>query len=121
MSQNQATQTQELIGTTEAAFLLNISAVRLRQLLQQGRVIGAYKQGRRWVIPLTKGMPKIKPGSRGTGILPVVPKALGAKGGAPLKPEFISTEGFSPLTEPTALTNPQFPSSLGPKLAAATK
>ena len=65
MSQNQATQTQELIGTTEAAFLLNISAVRLRQLLQQGRVIGAYKQGRRWVIPLTKGMPKIKPGSRG--------------------------------------------------------
>ncbi len=73
MSQNQATQTAvrrpspqaELIGTTEAAFLLNISAVRLRQLLQQGRVVGAYKQGRRWVIPLIKGMPKIKPGSRG--------------------------------------------------------
>ncbi len=65
MSQNQGNQTEELIGTTEAAFLLNISAVRLRQLLQQGRVVGAYKQGRRWVIPLTKGMPKIKPGSRG--------------------------------------------------------
>ena len=65
MSNQQLDQTQEVIETKEAAFLLNISVIRLRQLLQQGRVVGAYKQGRRWQIPLYKGMPNIKAGSRG--------------------------------------------------------
>ena len=62
---SQATKAKNYIGTREASFLLNISAVRLRQLLQHGRVIGACKSGRRWLIPLKKGMPQITPGKRG--------------------------------------------------------
>ncbi|MGK7919410.1 MAG: DNA-binding protein [Trichodesmium sp.] len=54
------------IGTTEAAFLLNISTARLRLLLRQGRLKGAKKVKRFWVIPLnSRGMPEITPGSRG--------------------------------------------------------
>ncbi|MEB3342374.1 DNA-binding protein [Okeania sp.] len=57
---------QDKVGTTEAAFLLNISARRLGSLLRQGRVIGAKKVKRFWLIPLNnKGMPEIIPGSRG--------------------------------------------------------
>ncbi len=60
MSNKQETLTQEnYIATKEAAFLLNISVVRLRQLLQQGRVVGAYKQGRCWLIPLKKECPRL--------------------------------------------------------------
>ncbi|WP_287528061.1 DNA-binding protein [Okeania sp. SIO2C2] len=55
-----------LVGTTEAAFLLNISTARLRLLLKQSRVIGAKKKGRFWAIPLNnRGMPEITPGLRG--------------------------------------------------------
>jgi hypothetical protein len=53
------------IGTTEAAFLLGICHQRVRQLLTTGRIKGAKKIGRFWLIPLYKGMPKIIPGSRG--------------------------------------------------------
>ena len=53
------------IGTTEAAHYLGISTVRLRILLQQGRVKGAEKQGRAWIIPLFNGMPVIE--ERGKG------------------------------------------------------
>ncbi len=53
------------VGTTEAAFLLNISAQRLRWLLKQGRVKGAKKVDRFWLIPLFKGMPVISKGDRG--------------------------------------------------------
>lgn len=54
------------IGTTEAAFLLNISTARLRVLLKQGRVKGAYKVKRLWMIPLNKrGMPEVSSGTRG--------------------------------------------------------
>ena len=51
--------------TTKAAFLLNISARRLRQLLQQGRVKGAYKSHRFWLIPLYNGLPQINRAKRG--------------------------------------------------------
>lgn len=54
-----------MVGTTEAAELLNISTRRLRCLLSQNRVHGAYKSGRGWVIPLVKGYPKIRKASRG--------------------------------------------------------
>ncbi|NEN90782.1 MAG: helix-turn-helix domain-containing protein [Okeania sp. SIO3H1] len=55
-----------LVTTTEAAFLLNISTGRLRELLNQNRVIGAHKRKRLWMIPLNHwGMPEIKPGRRG--------------------------------------------------------
>jgi hypothetical protein len=53
------------IGTTEAAQYLGISTVRLRILLQQGRVKGAQKQGRNWMIPLFKGMPVIEERRKG--------------------------------------------------------
>ncbi|WP_192901183.1 MULTISPECIES: DNA-binding protein [Okeania] len=54
------------IGTTEAAFLLNISTARLRVLLKEGRVIGARKVKRFWMIPVNgRGMPEITPGRRG--------------------------------------------------------
>jgi hypothetical protein len=42
------------VSTTKAASLLMISTRRLRQLLKEGRVIGAYKSGNFWFIPLSK-------------------------------------------------------------------
>ena len=53
------------VHTVEAASLLNISDRRLRQLLQQGRVKGAYKSGRYWLVPLYNGLPQIEPAKRG--------------------------------------------------------
>ncbi|MDY7008084.1 MAG: helix-turn-helix domain-containing protein [Cyanobacteriota bacterium] len=54
------------VGTTEAASLLNISAQRVRVLLKEGRIQGSRKiNGRTWVIPLYKGMPRIAGRSRG--------------------------------------------------------
>jgi len=53
------------VHTTEAASLLKISSSRLRQLLQQGRVKGAYKTGKYWLIPLYKGMPQVTQTKRG--------------------------------------------------------
>ncbi len=53
------------INTTQAASLLKISPRRLRQLLQQGRVKGAYKAGQFWLIPLYRGLPYINPTKRG--------------------------------------------------------
>lgn len=53
------------IHTTEAAKLLEIPPRRLLSLLNQGRVVGAYKSGHCWIIPLFDGLPKIIPGKRG--------------------------------------------------------
>ncbi|WP_353734974.1 helix-turn-helix domain-containing protein [Okeania sp. SIO2C2] len=54
------------VGTTEAASLLSISAQRVRVLLKEGRIQGARKiNGRTWVIPLYKGMPRISGRKRG--------------------------------------------------------
>ncbi len=41
----------KIVGTTEAAFLLNISVSRVKVLLQQERIKGATKEGRVWKIP----------------------------------------------------------------------
>jgi hypothetical protein len=54
-----------IVGTKEAAEILNISTARLRVLLLQGRVEGAYKTGRMWLMPLFSGKPLIKRGKRG--------------------------------------------------------
>lgn len=54
-----------VIGTTQAARLLKICTQRVRQLLYEGRIIGAKKIGRFWNIPTFSGMPKIKEGKRG--------------------------------------------------------
>ena len=54
-----------IVGTTETAKIINISSARLRVLLIEGRVEGAYKTGRMWLIPLFNGRPIIKKGKRG--------------------------------------------------------
>ena len=54
-----------IVGTTEAANILNISTARLRKLMIEGRVEGAYKTGKMWLIPLFNGKPIIKKGKRG--------------------------------------------------------
>ena len=54
-----------IVGTTEAAKILQISSARLRILLIAGRVEGAYKSGKMWLIPLFQGKPFIRRGSRG--------------------------------------------------------
>ncbi|NEO29192.1 MAG: DNA-binding protein [Symploca sp. SIO3C6] len=53
------------IGTTQAAKLMGVSVRRICQLLQGGRIQGAFKAGRSWIIPLVDGMPKVKEGTRG--------------------------------------------------------
>jgi len=53
------------VGTTRAAFLLNISVSRVKVLLQQERIKGAKKSGRVWKIPLIKGIPKVQGRGRG--------------------------------------------------------
>lgn len=53
------------VHTGEAARLLNIPRRRLLDLLQKGRVIGAYKCGHCWIIPLYDGLPQIVAGKRG--------------------------------------------------------
>ncbi len=50
----------QIVGTTEAAFLLNISISRVKVLLQQQRIKGAKKAGRVWKIPLIKGIPQVE-------------------------------------------------------------
>lgn len=55
-----------IVGTTQAAFLLNISTARVRLLLKEGRIKGARKNGRSWLIPLnSQGIPEVTPGRRG--------------------------------------------------------
>jgi hypothetical protein len=54
-----------MVGTTRAAYLLDICCQRLRQLLKEGRIEGAVKIGRFWQIPLFNGMPRIQEGTRG--------------------------------------------------------
>ncbi|MDT9187385.1 MAG: helix-turn-helix domain-containing protein [Limnospira sp. PMC 894.15] len=53
------------IGTSQAAKLMGVSTTRVRHLLYSGRIPGAYRIGRMWVIPLTGEMPEITPGGRG--------------------------------------------------------
>ncbi|MBE9212977.1 helix-turn-helix domain-containing protein [Plectonema cf. radiosum LEGE 06105] len=53
------------VSTSQAAEILNISSSRMRYLVTEGRVKGAYKAGRNWIIPLFEGNPIISRGSRG--------------------------------------------------------
>lgn len=53
------------VGTSEAAEILDISTSRMRYLLLEGRVKGAYKAGKVWIIPLFNKMPIISKGRRG--------------------------------------------------------
>jgi hypothetical protein len=53
------------VGTTEAACLLGISPQRVRQLLKEGRIVSAVKEGRFWRIRLFHGMPVVIEKERG--------------------------------------------------------
>jgi hypothetical protein len=54
-----------MLGTKEAAKILGIGQRRLVTLLNQGRVHGAYKIGKFWVIPLINGEPAIAQSNHG--------------------------------------------------------
>ena len=54
-----------IVGTIQAAKTLNISTTRLRVLLKAGRVKGAYKTGKVWLMPLFNGYPIIEKCDRG--------------------------------------------------------
>jgi hypothetical protein len=54
-----------LVSTSEAAALLEVSDARVRQLLGEGRIRGAYKIGKFWVIPLFDGKVSVVKGKRG--------------------------------------------------------
>ena len=57
------------INTTQAASYLDISPRRIRKLLAENRIKGAYKCGHVWLIPLYNGMPQVidrKHGQKGT-------------------------------------------------------
>lgn len=54
-----------VVGTSEAAEILNISTARMRALLVSGRVQGAYKTGKLWLVPLVNGKPVISKRKRG--------------------------------------------------------
>jgi hypothetical protein len=56
----------ELISTQDAAAALGVSKQRLRELARQGRVLGATKVERDWVIP---SPPVVLPPSRPPGYL----------------------------------------------------
>lgn len=53
------------VGTTEAGCLLGVSSTRVRVLLAQGRIQGAYKVSKVWIIPLVNWMPVVSPGRAG--------------------------------------------------------
>ncbi|MGK7939020.1 MAG: DNA-binding protein [Crocosphaera sp.] len=54
------------IGTTQAACRLHLSVQRVRQLAIDGRIEGAFKEGRRWKIPVSdSGMPTISRKKKG--------------------------------------------------------
>ena len=55
----------KIIGTRQAAYLLGICCQRVRVLLSQGRIKGAYKHNGFWQIPLYGKMPVVIPGTRG--------------------------------------------------------
>ncbi len=57
-----------LVNTTQAASILGVSTTRVRILLNQGRIVGAYKIGKFWIIPLTDGMPIVRKGRRGPSL-----------------------------------------------------
>ena len=53
------------VGTTEAAFYLQLSQQRIRKLAGENRIKGAIKKGNHWKIPLIKGMPQISSKNKG--------------------------------------------------------
>jgi Helix-turn-helix domain len=52
-------------SVTQVAEKLGISGTRVRTLIKQGRIIGAFKIGKIWVIPLKDGMPQATKAKKG--------------------------------------------------------
>ena len=64
MSNTETSQTY--IGTTQAACRLHLSVQRVRKLAIEGRIEGAFKEGRCWKIPVSaSGMPRISRRNKG--------------------------------------------------------
>lgn len=53
------------LSVTQLASNLNVSTTRVRKLISQGRIKGAFKVGNIWVIPTVEGKPQATKGSRG--------------------------------------------------------
>ncbi len=53
------------VTASQAAKLLKVSVRRVRCLLSQKRIEGAFKAGRQWLIPLSDGRPIVSEGKRG--------------------------------------------------------
>lgn len=54
-----------VIGIGETSRLLGVSRQRVRQLIAGNRIKGVYKTEQGWQIPLYKGKPEIRAGTRG--------------------------------------------------------
>jgi hypothetical protein len=54
-----------VVTVTQAAKLLGVSPRRVRFLLSQKRIQGAFKAGQFWLIPLSDGQPVVTEGKRG--------------------------------------------------------
>ncbi len=53
------------VSVKQLASNLNISTTRVRKLISEGRIKGAFKVGNIWVIPTVEGKPEATKGSRG--------------------------------------------------------
>lgn len=54
----------DMLTTTEAAALRGVAIVTVRRWCQQGKVRGATRIGRDWMIPETAALPEIGPGGK---------------------------------------------------------
>jgi excisionase family DNA binding protein len=52
-------------SVTELAKNLGVSTTRIRKLIKEGRIKGAFKVGNVWVIPVVDGKPQATKGRRG--------------------------------------------------------
>ena len=56
------------LSIKQVASNLNVSTTRIRKLVSQNRIKGAFKVGNMWVIPTVDGKPQITKGTRGPSL-----------------------------------------------------
>ena len=56
---------REVVTVVEAAKLLGVTPARIRQYLSKDRIVGAYKVGPVWMVPLYLGIPEVISKTRG--------------------------------------------------------
>jgi len=54
----------DMLTTTQAAALRGVAVVTVRRWCQQGKVRGAIRIGRDWMIPASATLPEIGPGGK---------------------------------------------------------